>query len=190
MSPQDRNSNKAQKVTWGRVTQFKINKKCTHCAIVRDLEESPQPGRLAYISKLQQLWNTVTGERQWNYVVNLDLRAAVPPPSFSPDDRYVGFFDLNGVNLIRIQADNTIQVQKISFVSRHPIHKKFSRLSVGPAAARIALVFEALQSGSGQRASLQSSIASNGRTTIDSIHVNAVDIMADYYSEDGKYHYS
>jgi len=172
-----------QSFSSGRVVQFTVNQQRTHCAIVHDPGVLSQPGD-SQITRSQQLWNIASGEVQWEGTVN--LLSADHPPAFTPDGRKVGFIDLNGVNLIALQPDNTTEMERISiFPSILVAQADFRRLSIGPEAKRIALAYQ-----SEGHVRLESESALNeGRTKIDRIHLNAVEVVAAYYSESGKFHF-
>src|SRR5215471_5726345 len=71
----------------GFLRNFKVNRPNTHIATVNT--QNNELGRI----RVQQLWNAGTGELLWTHKHQESSNLMTMFPNFSPDGRYVGFFD-------------------------------------------------------------------------------------------------
>ena len=97
----------------GPVRNIKINMPNTRIATV--ITKFDGPGR----ARVQQLWDSSTGEQLWEQKHKESNTLQAMFPSFSPDGRYVGFFDghnaiilLDALSLIVAEVDR-IELDKI-----------------------------------------------------------------------------
>ena len=173
-----------------RVTGFTINKQGTHCAtVVFDT-----------MSKItQQLWNTVNGELKWSRTFHLSNSDSPISPAFSPDGGHVAFPNPQGLDLIAILPETTVERERVDLTRAFRFERVIS-VALATEARRMAVFrrpttiyreeFETDNTKNYVRGSRTVLTSNHGQWTVDSVIIRQEGVVASNYSETGRNLYS